>query len=54
MNSPQDRALHPLLICMLRNLMSRLPEYAWLSGRLVLLNPKDGRARLDMEEVKTA
>ena len=50
MNSEQDRALHPMLICMLRNLMCRLPEYGWLKGRQVVIGPGDGRARLDMEE----
>lgn len=49
MNSEQDRALHPMLVCMLRNLMSRLPEYGWLKGRQAVLGPKDGRVRLDME-----
>lgn len=49
MNSEQDRALHPMLVCMLRNLMSRLPEYAWLRERQVHVSPKDGRVRLDME-----
>lgn len=49
MNSPQDRALHPMLVCMLRNLMCRLPEYSWLRGRQAILDPRDGRVRLDME-----
>lgn len=48
MNSEQDRALHPMLVHMLRNLMSRLPEYAWIKDRAVRVNPKDGRVQLDM------
>lgn len=49
MNSEQDRAVHPVILCMLRNLMSRLPEYNWLKGRGVVVSPKDGRLRLDLE-----
>lgn len=48
MNSEQDRALHPMLVYMLRNLMSRLPEYGWLKERQVYIGANDGRARLDM------
>lgn len=48
MNSEQDRALHPMLVHMLRNLMSRLPEYAWIKDRAVRTDPGSGRVRLDM------
>ncbi|WP_322175496.1 hypothetical protein [Acutalibacter caecimuris] len=48
MNSPQDRALHPMLVCMLRNLMGRLPAYGWLGGCGVSVNPKTGRVGLDL------
>lgn len=48
MNSPQDRALHPMLLCMLRNLMCRLPEYSRIRGLAPALSPKDGRVFLDL------
>lgn len=47
MHSSQDRALHPMLLCMLRNLMARLPEYGWLRERQPYLD-EQGRARLDL------
>lgn len=48
MNSPQDRALHPMLVCMLRNLMSRLPEYSRIRGLAPSIDPRDGRVFLDV------
>lgn len=54
MNSAQDRALHPMLVCMLRSLMSRLPEYGWAKACAVSTDPKSGRVRLDMGGVLEA
>lgn len=48
MHSEQDRALHPMLVCMLRNLMGRLPEYAQLKGRAPSVDPKSGRVSLGL------
>lgn len=50
MNREPDRTVHPVLACMLRNLMSRLPEYGWLKERGTYIGEKDGRLRLDMEQ----
>lgn len=49
MNHEPDRTVHPVILCMVRNLMARLPEYHWLKGRGVYTSPKDGRLRLDLE-----
>lgn len=54
MNSEQDRALHPMLVCMLRNLMSRLPKYGWARACTVCADPKSGRVRLDVDGVLEA
>lgn len=48
MHSEQDRALHPMLVCMLRNLMSRLPEYSWLAGCEPCVGGADGRVGLPL------
>ncbi len=46
MHSEQDKELHPVLLCMLRNLMSRLPEYAYLAGQEPCIIGPDGRVGL--------
>lgn len=48
MHSEQDLALHPMLVCMLRNLMSRLPEYSWLAGCEPCVSGADGRVGLPL------
>jgi hypothetical protein len=48
MNSDQDKALHPVLICAIRNLMARLPEYAYIRDREPYISEKDGRLYFDM------
>lgn len=52
MNREPDRTVHPVILCMVRNLMARLPEYHWVKGRGVYVSPKDGRLRLDLSEEK--
>ena len=46
MNSEQDRRLHPLLICILRNLLVRLPDSAVTPDQVPAVNPKDNRLYL--------
>ncbi len=48
MNSPQDRAVHPVVLCMLRNLFARLPAYSWLQNREPYINEKDHRLYLPL------
>ncbi len=48
MNSETDRAIHPVLYCILRNLLSRLPEYAHIKHRRPYISPKDGRLHFNM------
>ena len=48
MHSEHDKTVHPVVLCMLRNLMARLPEYRWVGERQIAVSPKDGRLRLDL------
>ena len=48
MHSEHDKTVHPVALCMLRNLMARLPEYSWVKERQIFISPKDGRLRLDL------
>ena len=46
MNSEQDRRLHPLLLCILRNLLVRLPDSTVTPNQVPTVNPKDNRLYL--------
>lgn len=48
MNSENDKTIHPVLICTIRNVMARLPQYAYIKNRQPYINEKDGRLHLDM------
>jgi hypothetical protein len=48
MNSENDKTNHPVMICAIRNALSRLPEYAYIKGRQPYLSDKDGRLHFDM------
>ena len=50
MNSENDKTNHPVMICMLRNVISRLPEYAYIKERQPYVSEKDGRLYFDMSE----
>lgn len=50
MNSENDRVIHPVLFCILRNIMEKYPEYAHIKGRLPYVDKKDGRLHFDMEK----
>lgn len=48
MNSENDKTTHPVLYCILRNCMSRLPEYAYIQNREPFVSEKDGRLHFNM------
>ena len=52
MKSETDKKNHPVMICMLRNLISRLPEYEYIKNRQPYINEKDGRLYFDMNEIE--
>ena len=43
MNSEADKVMHPILLCIIRNAISRLAEYKYLKERQPFINEKDGR-----------
>lgn len=47
MHSEHDLSVHPVILCMLKNLMTRLPEYAWAKELVPQVSKKDGRLRLE-------
>ena len=50
MNSESDKIHHPVLYCVLRNCLSRFPEYAYIKTRQPYVSEKDGRLYFDMNE----
>jgi hypothetical protein len=48
MNSESDRENHPVMICAIRNALSRLPEYAHIADREPYVSEKDGRLYFDI------
>ncbi|MEA4823701.1 MAG: hypothetical protein VB111_06295 [Clostridiaceae bacterium] len=48
MNSEQDKILHPMLLCIIRNALARYPEYAYIKDRQPYVSGKDGRLYFDM------
>lgn len=48
MNRDQDKTLHPVLFCILRNMMARYPEYEYIKNREPYVNEKDSRLYFDM------
>lgn len=48
MNSEHDKNVHPVLFCMLRNNISRYPEYEYIKERRPYVSEKDGRLYFDM------
>ena len=48
MNSEQDKRVHPVLVCMFRNNISRYPEYKYIRERSPYVSEKDGRLHFDM------
>ncbi|NCA67709.1 MAG: hypothetical protein EOM87_06575 [Clostridia bacterium] len=50
MNSEHDKTIHPVLICMLRNIIAKCPEYAYIKDRQPYVSGKDGRLHFDMSK----
>ena len=48
MHSEDDKTYHPVLLSILRNALSRYPDYAYIKDRLPLLCDRDGRLHFDM------
>jgi len=43
MNSEHDKTIHPVLMCILRNIISKYPEYEHIKSRQPYISEKDGR-----------
>lgn len=50
MNNEQNKAINPVRLCVLRNCLSRLPEYAYIKERQPYVSDKDGRLHFDISE----
>ena len=48
MNSEHDRTIHPVLFCILRNIMARLPEYEYIKKREPYISEKDVRLHFNI------
>jgi hypothetical protein len=48
MNGETDKTIHPVLISMLRNIISRYPEYEYIKDREPYVSEKDGRLHFNM------
>jgi hypothetical protein len=51
MNSEHDKTVHPVLLCVVRNCLARLPEYAHIMDIQPFVSERDGRLHFNMEEV---
>jgi len=49
MNSEHDKTIHPVLMCILRNIISKYPEYEHIKSRQPYISEKDGRLYFDMK-----
>ena len=48
MNSENDKRIHPVIFCILRNILSNYPEYAYIKIRQPYISDKDGRLYFNM------
>ena len=48
MNSENDKRIHPVIFCILRNILSNYPEYAYIKIRQPYISDKDGRLHFNM------
>lgn len=51
MNSEHDRTIHPVLFSLLRNIIAKYPEYAYIKNRQPYIKEKDGRLYFNMQIV---
>ena len=49
MNSETYKVINPVRLCALRNCLSRLPEYAYITERQPYVSKGDGRLHFDMK-----
>lgn len=49
MNSEHDKTIHPVIISMLRNIISIYPEYTYIKERKPYVSDKDGRLHFNMD-----
>lgn len=49
MNSEGDRTIHPVIMCAIRNVIARLPEYEYIKNREPYVDEKDGRLYFNMQ-----
>ena len=50
MNSDNDKNIHPVILCILRNIISKYPEYEYIKDRQPYIKEKDGRLYFDMSK----
>lgn len=50
MNSENDKSIHPVLFCILRNILSKYPEYEYIKERQPYVSDKDGRLYFPWQE----
>jgi hypothetical protein len=48
-NSEHDKTVHPVLLCVVRNCLARLPEYAHIKDIQPFVSEKDCRLHFNME-----
>ncbi len=48
MNNDKDKINNPVLLCILRNCLSRLPEFEYIKNRQPYISDTDGRLHFDM------
>jgi hypothetical protein len=48
MNSDHDKTIHPVLYCILRNMMARYPEYEYIKSREPYVSERDTRLHFDL------
>ena len=49
MNSENDKIMQPVRLCILRNILSKYPEYEYIKERQPYVSDKDGRLYFDLE-----
>lgn len=50
MNSENDKRMHPVLLCILRNILAKYPQYAYIKDRQPYIKQTDGRLYFDMSK----
>lgn len=53
MNSENDKNIHPVILCVLRNNIAKYAEYNYIKDRQPYIKEKDGRLYFDMSEANS-